>query len=931
MNAGPGTEVGSISMGGRVARLVVAVLAIAAIVVFVPGAPAAAEEGALVESTTRYVVDPSVPAVRVEATYTMTNQTPDSTLDDGRSEYFFFTGLYVPTELGATDIVVQVDGAEATYRREIDEEGYPFLDVDFGRELRFGQSATVTVTYTLLGDPPRTPGSVARVNAAYVSFPVYGWGDAGAVDVAVEVPAAWEVDYVGGDLERVEFGDTIVHEANGIDPDGYLVWFTARDDAALERTEIEVDGSRFDVLSWPGDEAWRDFTQAQITAGVPVLEELIGSEWPGPAVVDVVEASTGYLRGYAGYFDPVIGEIEAGEDLDEVTILHELAHGWFNSLGLEDRFLIEGIAEETAARALGRLGGGPADPLTDDEIRADWGELTTFPLLEWGELDEVETDDSSEDWGYAESHRLVRALWDEVGDERMTELLSAVADGTRAYPPETAPPDADGRNESVGWRGFLDLAEQLTGSTQLRDTYAAVVVGEGGPADELTARNELADRYQELRVRGGTWWPPAQVRDDLAEWRLDAAATGLDTADELLDLRDELCDALDVLDLTAPAAIETDYQGIDGPATADRVRDDLTELAASAEELAAGRSALEASLTPLEQTVPVLTQAEYESDPAGAVDTTDELLADASRLTVASTELDELLTGTDLAVPALAPTAFEDDPDAAVELVREQRDAAQAVLDAHRARDEARSLVERLGGYRSDIDREVERADRLLSIGDLDGAVAASRSAITAIDQLDDVGRARIWWSVGAGVAVVLLLVALVVIRRRRSAAVTGDGTNGTDGADEGAPTLAGAATSPVDPAAWSPPTVDPTHAWPTLRSPGSTLEPVAGSAAGSVAEEPVAGRVAGSVAEPVAGSAAGPVAEPVAGSAAPPVAGSVAAPVAGPAAPPVAGSAAGPVAEPVAGEPVAGEPPEDGDGGGATVGGDAAPGDATA
>jgi hypothetical protein len=145
-------------MGGRVARLVVAVLALAAIAVIVPAAPAAAEEGARVESATRYVVDPSVPAVKVEATYTMTNETPDTALDDGRSEYVYFTGLYVPTELDATDIVVQVDGVDATYRREIDEEGYPYLDVDFGRELRFGQSAAVTVTYTLLGDPPRTPG-----------------------------------------------------------------------------------------------------------------------------------------------------------------------------------------------------------------------------------------------------------------------------------------------------------------------------------------------------------------------------------------------------------------------------------------------------------------------------------------------------------------------------------------------------------------------------------------------------------------------------------------------------------------------------------------------------------------------------------------------------------------------------------------------------
>ena len=76
---------------------------------------------------------------------------------------------------------------------------------------------------------------------------------------------------------------------------------------------------------------------------MPVLERLTGTPWPESAETDVIEASTPYLRGYAGYYYADDDVIEVGEDLDSHTMLHELSHAWFN-----DTYARRALAERGA-------------------------------------------------------------------------------------------------------------------------------------------------------------------------------------------------------------------------------------------------------------------------------------------------------------------------------------------------------------------------------------------------------------------------------------------------------------------------------------------------------------------------------------------------------------------------------------------------------
>jgi hypothetical protein len=795
---------GRVRTVNRAVRFLIVALMLTIGVAVGTAARASAVEGARIASSTVYRFDPDAPAVTVEATYTMTNESPDVDLGDGRSEYYFFTGLYAPVELGAVDLAVLVDGRDGDYSIELDEDGYPYLDVEFGYELRYGETATVTTRYTLLGDPPRTIDSVARINAAYASFPVYGWGDAGAVDVRVEVPASWDIDYVGGDLTRVPSDAVDAYEASGVDPDEFLVWFTARDDSKLERTTLEVDGRGFDVLAWPGDVAWRDFVTTQITSGIPVLEDLVGHDWPVDGTTDVIEASTGYLRGYAGFYDPLTDEIEAGEELDQLTMLHELSHAWFNWLRFDDRFIVEGLAEETSARAVALLGGELSAPRTDDEIRTDWGEFSPFPLIAWADLAEDSIDDAAEDYGYAASHRVVRALWEEVGDDAMGALLAAAVEGARAYPDERG---VAATGDPVGWREFLDLAEQVAGSSRLRDAYVMGVLDEDG-VDELELRDQLVERYDELAARGDTWWPTVQVRDAMAAWQLTTAAANIEVADELLDLRDELRAVLDDVELHETAGIEAQYQDVDGPSAADAARSELGRMIDAAEELAVNRRALTARLDALDQDVPELAQRDYDTDPIGIASSTAALADDARELGSVHAELTALLDSSDLRVPPLEPTAFVDDPDDAIDLVERQVDAATVVVGAHDARDEASSLLERIGGFRSDVDRRLAEADRLLANGDLDAAEAASREVIAEIDDLDRAGAERVVWI--GGTILLLTAAAAVLVARRRRSTPTDDADDHENHDAVGSPLDGQSAPQPIS-SPFAPPTGEPT------------------------------------------------------------------------------------------------------------------------
>ena len=98
--------------------------------------------------------------------------------------------------------------------------------------------------------------------------------------------------------------------------------------------------------------------------GLPALRQRIGLPWPVDGELAVSEVHTPLLEGYGGFYDASDDEIVISEDLDDLTIIHEAAHAWFNAELFDERWINEGLADEYAARTLAQLElhGGAVEP-----------------------------------------------------------------------------------------------------------------------------------------------------------------------------------------------------------------------------------------------------------------------------------------------------------------------------------------------------------------------------------------------------------------------------------------------------------------------------------------------------------------------------------------------------------------------------------------
>ena len=753
-------------VGQRLVTMALVIVASTGAAMLPANGTASALNGATLTSSTVYRIDPDSTSVVVESTFVLTNTTPDQDLGIGGTRFFFFTDLTVPINRSAVGISVDVDGRSASFDIIEDDQGLMSVDVRLGRQLRFRQTATIDVRSQLTGTEPRAEDSVDRVNAAYFAFPVFAFGDAGETSVAVIVPPDWISEYIGSDLQEQSLDGSKIYEATDIeDPFEFSVLFTARNDAALGSIDVGAGDAAFDIHGWPGDQVWIEFATEQITKGVPILEELIGRDWPAQEETDVFEASTLYLRGYGGTYDPDANVIEVGENLDRHTLLHELTHAWINTRLFTERWISEGLAEEISARATEQLGDELPEPPTVAELRSDGSEVEVVDLNDWDALD-TGVGDPIEPYGYLASFAVMRDLWDEVGTAQMTALLQATLDRQSAYPGEDGP-DLNGE-QRISWMEFLDLAEQIGGSEELIENYRAQVVT-AEQRDLLAERAEALAEFDALVARGGSWAAPTDIRSLMARWHFGSARDSMVEANRALDARDELTKALAELGLVPTSRIEQTYQD-DHRGMVDL----LDATAESARGLIATRSELATTLGAFGFDVPALTQQRYETNPVGVETEQRSLLADASELATLMNTLDSLIADNGLTVPSLPASAFVDDSDAAIATVLDQIDAADALISARELRTQADSFVERVGASRSDVDKQLEKVTELLADGDTDGVRMALAVATNDINEFRSTGLNRI--IAVASIIVGLLLLLLIVGRIKRLRANRGIG-----------------------------------------------------------------------------------------------------------------------------------------------------------
>ena len=553
-----------------------------------PFAPAVVRAADDIEITTaaRYTVQPGERRVRVTVDVTAVNRKPNR-VSGGTVTRYFYDGVNLGIQPEARGVRA-TQGGDAARVEIARRDGFRLVTVLFRENIYFGQTARVRLTFDLPGGEPRSESDV-RVGEAFTTFMAWAFGDTGTV--RVEVPSSFRVDISGASLEAAPGEDGFaVYTASTGDPLDWYAWINATDERALTRDRLSLEGGDEVVIrGWPEDERWRARVRTLLRDGVPELVRQIGLAWPVEGALTVTEVHTPLLEGYAGFYDAETDAITISEELDELTIIHEASHAWFNKALFAERWITEGLADEYAARVLRELALGYPGP---DAVKRT--SKAAFPLASWPPPAPIDTEegDAREQYGYAASWVVMRSILRIVGVDGMRDVFAAADAGTTAYRGEAPPERSRMPND---WRRFLDLADELGG----RDGVEALLrkwVLDDGAAKLLPVRAQARRAYSDLVDAGGTWAPPVEIRMAMDRWAFADATDDIETATAILEARDRIAAAAAAEGLDPDGGLEVDYESADSlaelatlEARAGESFAVLGELAAAADAVAAPR------------------------------------------------------------------------------------------------------------------------------------------------------------------------------------------------------------------------------------------------------------------------------------------------------------------------------------------------------
>jgi hypothetical protein len=525
-----------------------------------------------VTGSTTYALDPSAGAVHGTVELRLENTKPDTSV-----RRYYFTGYRVGIQKEAQDVTVTSGGhaLKAKVSPVTDAQSgaaYLAVDVTFASRVYHDKSTAFRVRYDLIDSGPRSGGTI-RVDPAIAAFYAWSYGPDGA-SVRVVVPEGFSPTAHGEALDRSAGADgSIVLAAKAVDdPAAWTAWITAERPTALTHRQLSVaiNGSAeaIRVNAFPDDPAWLNAVSGRLEQALPILGGLVGLPWPVDGPLQVTEAYTPLLGGYAGFYDRSGGPGEADlidvtEDPDPLVVVHEASHAWFNEDLLSGRWISEGLADEYASLALADLDQTGFDP--ESVSSAD---PVAFPLDRWPSPGRVNDAVSSaaERYGYNAAWTVIRSLVSEIGVARMRAVLAAAAARTIPYRGRPAP-EARLRPGVPDWRTFLDLLEQVGGSSRAESLFRTWVVG----PDELPlldAHVAAVRAYGHLLADGRGWLPGLGVRGPLAAWDFPQATAAIADAERLLAERREVEAVARGLGLRPKSALQDAYESATGPLAA---------------------------------------------------------------------------------------------------------------------------------------------------------------------------------------------------------------------------------------------------------------------------------------------------------------------------------------------------------------------------
>ena len=550
------------------------------------GTIAAASDGLSLTTNTTYALVPADRAVRAVVDVNAVNEKPNR-ISDGVTTRYFYDSFRIGVQPEARSIRASAGGAPLRVST-LKADGYLRVEVRLPRSIFFRESAKVRVTFELPGGAPRSKSEV-RVGPAFATFVAWAFGDRGSVRIVV--PADFDTATTGNDLTRAESSKSIVLTATVPDVSSWYVVVNADRPSELTDTDVPLsDGGDLRIRAWPDDGTWGREVTDLLRRGLPELVHLTGLPWPVTGPLTVSEVHTPLLEGYSGVFYQGRNRIEISEDLDDLTIVHEASHAWFNGNLFRGRWIDEGFADTYASEALNRIGltGWQPDAVTPKDKAA-------VKLNDWvtpGRITDAATD-AREQFGYNAAWMVVSSIVNDVGIDRMQAVLARADAGEIAYAGAGTPEDVSG---PADWRRLLDLLDEVGGSTKADELFRTWVVSSSdlGSMDE---RDAARAAYAGLVREGGDWLPPLFVRQPLSDWSFGVATTRIRAAATLLAARDRIAAEAANLGAAAPSTLRTAYQTAstsldDAAGIADRELAELTALRAAVDAVDAPRDPL---------------------------------------------------------------------------------------------------------------------------------------------------------------------------------------------------------------------------------------------------------------------------------------------------------------------------------------------------
>jgi len=508
-------------------------------------------------SNARYDVQPAQRRIRVIVDLRMTNPSKDTA-----TTAYYYDHAFIQVMGGASSF--KVDGPGSPRVRVVERRKQDLqLRIDFGRRLNSGKSATYRLTF-YLKDPGGAATRDLRVGDSLVSFPVWAFATraTSGSTVTVVFPKGYDVEVEAGkipDPTNDDDGRTIFRSGRLAKPLEFFAYLVGDRPGAYREatvsTEVLDAPVTVTVQAWEDDEPWAKRIGGLLEKGLPALGTRIGLDWPEyDQPLTVQEAVSRTTGGYAGLFDPSAGKVEIAYYADDFVVLHEAAHAWFNGSLLADRWSNEAFASyyaTVAAKDIERK--IRADALTEELEKA------RIPLNAWGPVGSEDV--TEEDYAYAASLALARAIAERAGDEDLQAVWRDAQAGVGAYQPA-----GGGAAETVetppDWRGLLDLLEARTDATY--DDLWREWVARETDLSLLDARTQTRQRYDEMVTAAGDWHLPRPIRDALRSWRFSDATALLSDAEAALAGRETVTKAAARAGLIAPVTLRLALEDKDG-------------------------------------------------------------------------------------------------------------------------------------------------------------------------------------------------------------------------------------------------------------------------------------------------------------------------------------------------------------------------------